>query len=41
MAKSLMFIKDGRTYGFNLITNNNLEAKFEEYINNIQFIDYQ
>lgn len=38
-AKSLMLFKNGRTYGFNLITNNNLDGKFEELLKSIHFIE--
>lgn len=37
-AKALFFIRDGKTYGFTIITNDNINEKFENFINNVFFL---
>jgi len=38
-AKALFFIRDGKTFGFTIITNENISEKFENFINNVFFLE--
>lgn len=37
-AKSIIFIRNGRIYGFNLMTNNSLSENFDLLVNSIKFL---
>ena len=38
-GRSLVFIKYGKTYGFNIMTNDNITSKFNSMTNNIEFFE--